>query len=118
MADAKHETHAVDFIKGDWDKAVYLDSPHSDNLMTVVLALGAEFWTMRRRLMVVEKVLEEKGVAAFVVESYVPSTELGLAWDKQRDDFIERVYSALTRTTAKLPSTPPTGLVPQLDKRS
>lgn len=114
----KHETYAADFIKGDWDKAVYLDNPHTDNLMTVVLALGAEYWTMRRRLMVVEKILEEKGVAAATVESYVPSPELGLAWDKQRDQFIERVYSALTRPTAKLPTTPPTGLVPQLDKRS
>ena len=117
MAETKHEPHAVPFIKGDWDKAVYTDNPHTDNLMTVVLALGAEVWTVRRRMMVLEKVLEEKGVSPEVVESYVPSKELGLAWDQQRDEFISRTYSALTRMTAKLPSTPPTGLVPVLDKR-
>jgi len=117
MAETKHEAHAVPFIKGDWDKAVYLDNPHTDNLMSTVLALGAEVWTMRRRMMVLEKLLEEKGVSPEAVESYVPSKELGLAWDEKRDEFITRSFSALTRTTAKLPTTPPTGLVPVLDKR-
>lgn len=119
MADTKQarQTHAADFIKGDWDKAVYLDSVHADNLMTVVLALGAEFWTMRRRMMVLEKVMGNDKIAA-AIESYVPSKEEGLAWDKARDEFIERSFAALTRPTAKLPTAPPTGVVPPLDKRS
>jgi hypothetical protein len=119
MADTKaRPTYAADFIKGDWDKAVYLDNPHTDNLMTVVLALGAEFWTMRRRLMVVEKFLETKSVAErAAIEAFVPSTEEGLAWDKERDEFIARVFSALTRPTAKLASAPPTARVPVLDKK-
>lgn len=119
MADGKEarQTYAADFIKGDWDKAVYLDSAHSDNLMSVVLALGAEFWTMRRRMMVLEKVLGNDKIAA-AIESYVPSKEEGLAWDKSRDEFIERTFSVLTRPTAALPTTPPTEIVPPLGKRS
>jgi hypothetical protein len=113
MADSKEprQTYAANFIKGDWDKAVYLDSVHADNLVSVVLALGAEVWTMRRRMMVLEKVMGNDKVAA-AIESYVPSKEEGLAWDTARDEFIERTFSALTRTTANLPTTPPTGVVP------
>ena len=46
MAEIKkeHQTYATDYVKGDWDKAVYLDNPHTDNLMSAVLNLGAEFW--------------------------------------------------------------------------
>ena len=39
MADTKsnRQTYTADFIKGDFEKAVYLDSVHSDNLMTAFL---------------------------------------------------------------------------------
>ena len=50
MADAPKDrpTYAAPFIKGDWDKAVYLDNPHTDNLMTAFVGLGAEHWSLRR----------------------------------------------------------------------
>ena len=64
MADDKKNrpTYAADFVKGDFEKAVYLDSVHSDNLMTAFLGLGAEHWALRRRLMVLERFMAEKGV--------------------------------------------------------
>ena len=49
MADtkSKRQNYTADFFKGDFEKAVYLDSVHSDNLMTAFLGLGAEHWALR-----------------------------------------------------------------------
>ena len=44
MAETKTDrpTYTADYIKGDFEKAVYLDNVHTDNLMTAFLGLGAE----------------------------------------------------------------------------
>jgi hypothetical protein len=95
-----HPTYAADYFKGDWDKSVFLDNPHVDNLMTVVLGLGGEYWAMRRRLMVVEKLLDTKcGIKGSEIEAYHPTEDEQAAWDKERDDFIRRVFSVLVRDT-------------------
>ena len=107
MADPK-PTYAAPFIKGDWDKAVYLDSPHTDNLMTAFLSLGAEFWAMRRRMMVLEKFLGEKRVVNLAaIEAYNPTPEEKATWEAERDDYIKRVFSVLTRETAAVGGAPP-----------
>ena len=119
MADAKkeRETYAVDYVKGDWDKAVYLDNPHTDSLMSAVLNLGAEFWAMRRRQMVVEKLLDQKGtVSRQTIEAYNPTDEERVAWAAERDDFIERTFSVLTRVAEKVGGTMPSTKVPPLNK--
>jgi hypothetical protein len=104
--DAKgRETHAVDFIKGDWDKAVYLDNPHVDNLMSAFMQLGAEFWSLKRRQLVVESLLDRKKVVTrTTIESYDPTEAETAAWGMERDDFINRVFSVLTRVTDKRPT--------------
>ena len=120
MADAKKErqTYATEYVKGDWDKAVYLDNPHTDNLMSAVLNLGAEFWAMRRRQMVVEKLLDQKGtISRAAIEAYNPTEEERAAWTAERDDFIERTFSVLTRVTDKVGGAMPAAKVPPLNKR-
>lgn len=103
MADAKkdakgRETFAADYLKGDWDKAVYLDNLHSDNLMSALVTFGAEFWALKRRVMVIEKLMDDKKlVSKEMVEAYQPTGAELAAWDSARDDFIERVFSVLTR---------------------
>ena len=103
MADAKqtqktHETFTVPNIDGDWDNAVYLDNQHSDNLMSAMLIFGGEFWAMKRRQMIVEKLLEEKKpVTRAAIDAYNPSAEELKSWDASRDEFIQRVFSVLTR---------------------
>jgi hypothetical protein len=102
MAEAKQDrqTYTTEYIKGDFDRSVFLDSPYSDNLMTVVLGLGAEYWAMRRRMMVLEKLLADKRVVdEKAIEAYNPSAAEKVVWDAERDDFIERIYSVLTRPT-------------------
>lgn len=94
-------TYASDYIEGDWRKSVFLQDAQVDNLMTALLGLGGEFWALRRRLMVVEELLASKcGIGAADIDGYVPAPEAQAAWDKRRDDFIERVFAVLIRDTA------------------
>jgi hypothetical protein len=103
MADSNkgdRPTYAAKFIHGDWDKAVYLDNAHVDNLMTAYLTMGAELWTVRRRMMVLEQFLAEKKVVDFArLEAYDPPEAVKTAWDAERDDFIQRMFAVLTRET-------------------
>jgi hypothetical protein len=103
MADSSQgdrPTYTAKFIHGDWDKAVYLDNAHVDNLMTAYLSMGAELWTVRRRMMVLEQFLAEKKVVDLAkLEAYEPPEALKAAWDAERDDYIQRMFAVLTRET-------------------
>jgi hypothetical protein len=115
MADTKTDrpTYAADYIKGDFEQAVYLDDVHSDNLMTAFLGLGAEHWALRRRVMVLEKFMaENKVIDPALVEAYDPTPEEKIAWEAERDDFIERTFSVLTRVTTDIAGPVPTKQVP------
>ena len=110
-------TYAVEFIKGDWDKAQYLPDPHVDNLTAVVMRLGTEFWAMRRRLMVMESLLAQKKVVTReAIESYTPTEEEAKAWDAERDDLIDRVYSILGRVPEPTGGPNPMSKVPPLGR--
>jgi len=98
---SERPTHAAEYIKGDWDKSVFLGNPHVDNLMTALLGLGGEYWALQRRLMVVEKLLATRcGIEPSEIESYQPDEDDQRLWERKRDDFIERVFSVLVRPTA------------------
>jgi len=110
MADStpNRPAYTADYIKGDFERAVYLDSVHSDNLMTAFLGLGAEHWALRRRVMVLEKFMaENKVIDPALVEAYEPTQEEKIAWEAERDDFIERTFSVLTRETIAIASEVP-----------
>jgi hypothetical protein len=93
-------TYATEYIKGDWDKSVFLGNAHVDNLMSALLNLGGECWAMRRRLMVVEKLLATKcGIDAADIEGYLPDEQDQAAWDLKRDEFIDRVFAVLVRAS-------------------
>ena len=120
MADVKidRSTYAADFIKGDWDKATYINDPHVDSLVAVVVSLATELWGMRRRQMVVETLLAKGNlVSAAAIESYEPNEAERAAWTAERDDTIERIFTALTRVGARTTGKPPQqGMVPKLGK--
>lgn len=105
MADTEtkdHKSHAAPFIRGDWSKSTYMENPHIDNLMSVVVNLGSEFWTMKRRLLVLEKLLDESQVVdRETVEAYMPNEMERERWAKERDDFIDRTFSVLMRETSE-----------------
>ena len=45
----------------DIDSAVFTGNAHIDNLMSVVIALGAEIWAGQQRTHIIESLLETKG---------------------------------------------------------
>jgi hypothetical protein len=93
---------ASDFIKGDTDVAVFLGNPHIDNLMSIVIALGAEVWADRQRAKIIEHLLSTKGkVTTEMIEQYVPTDEQRAAWAKERDAMAKRVYAVMARDTSK-----------------
>ncbi len=97
----KGRSKAAPFIPADTDAAIFLGNPHIDNLMSVVIALGAEIWADRQRIKVIERLMETEGMAtAEMVESYVPTDAEKDAWEAERMEMVERVYSVLSRDTS------------------
>jgi hypothetical protein len=90
-------TYTSDFIESDVERAVFLGNPVLDNMMSSLVALGAEVWSDRRRIKVLESVLAEKGVTTEMIESYMPTVEQEAEWQKDRDRFIDLTYSPLLR---------------------
>jgi hypothetical protein len=89
---------ATDFVKSDYDKAIILDSVHADNLMSAVLNLSAELWVVRRRMLISEKLAGQKVYATgAAIDAYVPTPQEKIAWEHERDVFIDRTLSVLTR---------------------
>lgn len=96
--DARPSPAADGFIPSDSDNISLFKDQVTDNLMHVVIALGAEMWAMRRRMFVLEAVLEKTGVSTADIEAYTPTPEQKTAWAQERDLFIGRTFDALTRT--------------------
>jgi hypothetical protein len=116
---AKRSLGTADYIRSDSDKAAYLEGRYADHLATALLNLGAEFWVMRRRMLVLEKLLAERGVHdPSALEAYEPTSDEQLAWEAQRDAFIRRTFSVLTSDTATLPSDLPSARVPAAEPGS
>ncbi len=97
-AAAKRPSFAATAIPADAGAAVFLGNPHLDNLMTVVIAMGAEIWSDRQRARIVERLLETHGkVTREMIEQYVPSDEERKAWEAEREAMVRRVYDVLAR---------------------
>ena len=97
------KTGATDFVKSDYDKALILDSVHADNLMSSVTLLAAEVWVLRRRLMISEKLAAQKIFAtAAAIDAYKPTAAEEAEWNRERDTFIDRTLSVLTRPAVRL----------------
>lgn len=94
---AGHKSASDGFIFADSDNISLFPHQTIDNMMHVMIALGAELWTTRRRMMTLEKVLEKVGVSTDDVEQYLPDDETKAAWAEERDIFIKRTFGALER---------------------
>ena len=93
----KYPTHTTDFIAADVDKVRFYDDPMTDNIVTAILALGTETWSNRRRTLVLERLLEEKGVTRDMIESYMPTDEDVAEWQTERDRLVEMIMGPLMR---------------------
>ncbi|MDG2243757.1 MAG: hypothetical protein P8L66_09710 [Rhodospirillaceae bacterium] len=101
MADSntKRKSYTADFIKSDTDEAVFLGNPLMDDMMTSIIALGAEVWANRRRTRIIELLMEKEGaVTREMIEAYVPNEDEEAEMRKERDAFIQLTYGHIART--------------------
>lgn len=88
----------TDFVKHDSDNMVLLGNAHIDNLMHIVVALGAEMWTGQQRVKIMEKLLSTHGkVTTEMIEQYEPTQEETETWAAERKAMVDRVYSVMAR---------------------
>lgn len=101
---------ATDFVKSDFDRAVLAGDAHTDNMMTALLNLGAETWVVRRRQIISETLAAKKVMpTSAAIDAYNPSDAEEKAMKEERDHFIDRIFSALTRPGAtRIAGAPPT----------
>ncbi len=93
--ETKRQTFTSEAIPSDVKSGVFLGNPQIDNLVSCVVAMGAELWTTKRRLKVVEAVMAKAGVTADMVEKYQPSDQELAAWEADRDRFISLTLGSL-----------------------
>ena len=66
-----------------------------DRLLRMNTELLSELWILRDRVMVLEKILEEKGLLdPGAIDGYAPSAEFGEALQDERDGMVRRVTGA------------------------
>ena len=94
------ETFTIDYFDTDTDEQVWLGSPHVDNLVSVVIALGSELWATKQRQIISEK-LAEKNIPATheAIETYQPTDEEEKEWHAEREALAHRLYRYLARPT-------------------
>lgn len=91
-------TYAAEPFRSDIEKATFLESPHLDNLTTALIAMGSELWSLRRRVLTTEALMEKHGsVTKEMIEQYEPSAEEKQAWEEARVEMVQRIYGVFAR---------------------
>lgn len=91
------ETFTTNVYKTDANEVSLLGHAQIDNLATAVVAIGAELWATRKRLLVLESVIDSEGMHE-KVERYSPTEEETERWDAERREMVERLYGHFART--------------------
>ena len=72
----------------------FFDVQGVDELVSITMGLAQELWAVKERLAAVEA-LGKAGVGATAVEAYEFSDEERAALDRERREFIDRIYFVL-----------------------
>ena len=92
---APRPTYAAEAIPSDVKTGMFLGNPALDNVVSCVIAMSAEMWSMRRRMKVMEAILADSGVTPDRIEKYVPTDVQKVAWEQDRDRFISMTLGPL-----------------------
>lgn len=77
---------------------IYFENVVIDNILDALLELSASVWAHRDRVSVLEKVLEDRGIAVSdAIEAHTPDTDELARRAAERDAFVERIYGAFLR---------------------
>jgi len=83
---------------------IYFDNVVTDNILDALLELSASVWTYHDRVLVLEKILEQKGISvSHEIEAHMPDQAEIDRRAAERDAFVDRVFGAfLRRPTHKI----------------
>ena len=88
-------------VKG--KRSTFFDDPAIDHVVSMLMALSSEVWSLRERVFVIEKVAEENGLKmSEAVEAYQLNGEEKAALAEQRQAFIERIMFVLREEIEQL----------------
>lgn len=74
----------------------YFKDPMIDRLLEITLLLAGELWTVRDRLMIMEKLMATHGrVTPDMIETYPPDAAVKQQLDEERWNMVRRVFSGL-----------------------
>lgn len=77
---------------------VYFENVVIDNVLDALLELTATVWTHHDRVIVLEKILADKGISVSEeIEKHMPEAEEIAARAAQRDELVERVFGGFLR---------------------
>ena len=84
-------------------RSVFFDDPAVDHLMSMVLALGSDLWSLRERVYVLESVAESKGLFLHDdVEEFTLTEEQEAELRSLRKEFIDRMMFVLKEEVDQL----------------
>ena len=86
------KTRLKDLTRGKQPR--FFDVQGVDELVSITMGLAQELWAVKERLAAVEA-LGKGGISPAAVESYEFSDEERAALDRERREFIDRIYFVL-----------------------
>ena len=87
------EDYTHDYVKADYDRAVFHGNPMIDSLFTALTALSSHVWTVQRRLRIVELLLEKNdSITREMIEQYLPTAAEAEQLKAERDEFVAEIY--------------------------
>jgi hypothetical protein len=91
----KRPTYVTEAIPSDVKNGLFLGNPALDNVVNCMIAMGAELWSTKRRLHVMESVMAKTGITSEMIEKYVPTEAEKAAWESDRDRFVDLTLGPL-----------------------
>ena len=98
MSRDSRKTRLRDLTRGKTPK--FFDVQGVDELVSITMGLAQELWAVKERLAAVEA-LGKAGISAAAVEAYEFSEEERAALDRERREFIDRIYFVLRESEGK-----------------
>ena len=86
------ETRLRDLTRGKQPR--FFDVQGVDELVSITMGLAQELWAVRERLAAIEAI-GKAGISTAALEAYEFSDEERAALDRERQEFIERIYFVL-----------------------
>lgn len=77
-------------------RPIYLDNPHNDKLLAMLMTLAGEVSVLRERLDTIERIAEAKGlISSEEIETYEPDEQVTQEREQWRESYIARLLQVV-----------------------